>query len=204
VEKNAIKAIIAKSSKKSSPIKSKPLYRSLPSPHPPPQPHSTPLTAFHPYNNAFADMVSPLSLICFLVCLIAIAYAVPLQELATKQYVLAMQRCKGSSTWTLHGLWPQYGVNCKNQAEFDEKSIAPFRDEMETYYLSCPEFGKTNLGFWDHEWSKHGTCYAQRWNQTQAQYFLKALDLREELSKLCDPKLIGECRLGLDEQLRPL
>jgi ribonuclease T2 len=148
--------------------------------------------------------VSLSALICFTLCLIAIAYAaLPIRNMAGKQYVLAMQRCKGSSTWTLHGLWPEWAQDCKG-TPFSEKALEPIRPEMESLYRSCPEFGKTNLDFWDHEWSKHGTCYAQRWNQTQVEYFVKALDLREELSKMCSPTLTGECRLGLDANLKPI
>mmetsp|Transcript_8136 Transcript_8136/g.23200 ORF Transcript_8136/g.23200 Transcript_8136/m.23200 type:complete len:148 (-) Transcript_8136:132-575(-) len=44
---------------------------------------------------------------------------------------------------------------------------------METYWLSCPQFGKSNEQLWEHEWSKRGTCSGL----DQLAYFQKALDL---------------------------
>ena len=80
--------------------------------------------------------------------------------------VLALQKCQGSSTWTLHGLWPEWGQNCGSE-KFDEAQISSIESDMEKYWLSCPEYSDSNVEFWDHEWSKHGTCTTD----SQSSYF---------------------------------
>lgn len=86
-----------------------------------------------------------------------------------------MQKCKGSSTWTLHGLWPEWGQNCAGDA-FDVSQISSIKSQMEKYWLSCPEYSDSNEEFWSHEWSKHGTCTTM----SQLDYFTEGLNLRSK------------------------
>merc|ERR1712238_632438 len=66
------------------------------------------------------------------------------------------QKCKGSNTVTLHGLWPQWKESCSNS--FDESEVSGVEDQLKEYWLSCPEYGGDNNDFWSHEWKKHGSC----------------------------------------------
>lgn len=81
-------------------------------------------------------------------------------------------QCKGSSTWTVHGLWPQSDKNCKGDA-LDVKALGDtLVGKLKTGWPSCPG-GKSNEDFWKHEWQKHGRCSGL----TQSGYFEKSLAL---------------------------
>lgn len=120
-----------------------------------------------------------------------------------KEYVLALCRCRGSSIWTLHGLWPT-AMFCTKE-KFSTKAIEPIRREMENHWPACPEFGNTNEWLWTHEWEKHGVCARINGkNATQIQYFSTGMDLLEKYHHLCSPDLTGECRLNLDKDFNVL
>lgn len=72
-----------------------------------------------------------------------------------------------SNSWTIHGLWPD---NCDGTYDQDCDSSRAYTnlteliqtygnqsllDFMNTYWLSDSESAEA---FWEHEWSKHGTC----------------------------------------------
>mmetsp|Transcript_22976 Transcript_22976/g.53217 ORF Transcript_22976/g.53217 Transcript_22976/m.53217 type:complete len:161 (-) Transcript_22976:93-575(-) len=99
---------------------------------------------------------------------------------SSNTYVLAMQKCKGSSTWTNHGLWPEWGQDCGGDA-FDVSQISSIKSSMEKYWLSCPEYSDSNEEFWSHEWSKHGTCTTM----SQLDYFTEGLSLRSKYQGGC-------------------
>eukprot|EP00461_Guttulinopsis_vulgaris_P000344 UN00344 len=121
-----------------------------------------------------------------------------LKEGVNTDSVLSLQRCKGSSTWTLHGVWPQFGQTCTKE-KFDVKQVAPIRSELDKYWMSCPGY-TDNVSFWTHEWEKHGTCAKiESKNATQLQYFTLGLQLRDEYHGLCRADLTGECRITLDK-----
>lgn len=65
-------------------------------------------------------------------------------------------------TWTVHGLWPsifdsRVPENCNSSWHFDIDKIATIRADLAAYWPNL--FTDTPVGsFWEHEWSKHGTC----------------------------------------------
>lgn len=80
---------------------------------------------------------------------------------------------------TIHGLWPQYlngswPESCTNET-LSEKVIATLHTRLEQWW---PNVRATHaneseyLVFWNHEWSKHGTCSGL----SQLAYFTAALN----------------------------
>jgi len=64
--------------------------------------------------------------------------------------------------WTVHGVWPttisQFGpFFCNKTAKFDVKSIESILPALENYWTNV-EADTGLYSFWEHEWSKHGTC----------------------------------------------
>ena len=64
---------------------------------------------------------------------------------------------------------------------FDIKKLASIRGTLDVDWLSCPQHGSTNEKFWEHEWSKHGTCTGL----SQLDYFNVTLGLLHKHSHLC-------------------
>ncbi|KAJ5642429.1 Ribonuclease T2 [Penicillium lividum] len=72
-----------------------------------------------------------------------------------------------TDSWTIHGLWPDncdgtYQSNCDSSRAYTNISdILTAQDRtdllsyMQTYWVSD---SGTDESFWEHEWSKHGTC----------------------------------------------
>lgn len=78
---------------------------------------------------------------------------------------------------TIHGLWPNnndgtYPQNCSKE-KFDLTSLDTIRTELEDEWLNIKALpgSKSHAGFWEHEWSKHGTCTGL----SQLDYFSGAL-----------------------------
>jgi len=112
-----------------------------------------------------------------------------------KCFDMRLQRCEEGATkgqLTLHGLWPQWSQGCKGE-KFDEALLAPIRAEMEAKWPSCPphkpESPSQDHWFWEHEWSKHGTCTGL----DQLSYFRKALALADQHKTECGSA--EECNL---------
>jgi len=64
------------------------------------------------------------------------------------------------SWWTLHGLWPQrndgtWPATCGGSV-FNSSAIIPLSKVMYQYWPSYYQTDSTS--FWDHEYTKHGTC----------------------------------------------
>ncbi|KAL1296798.1 hypothetical protein AAFC00_004427 [Neodothiora populina] len=72
-----------------------------------------------------------------------------------------------SDSWTIHGLWPDhcdgtYDANCDSAraytnitqilTKFEKTDLLSY---MKTYW---PDYQGNDESFWEHEWSKHGTC----------------------------------------------
>ncbi|KAG0628000.1 hypothetical protein M758_2G243000 [Ceratodon purpureus] len=77
----------------------------------------------------------------------------------------------------IHGLWPNrndgtYPSSCGNEA-FDPSELAGVVDHLNTKWGTLACKSRYNEDFWEHEWSKHGTCSGL----TQHQYFQASLDL---------------------------
>jgi len=90
---------------------------------------------------------------------------------------------KINDRFTLHGFWPSrggqnaasYPCNCDDR-RFDPSALEDFLNEMNQDW---PSFKPDSDQFWEHEWSKHGTCCAHVANlSTQQGYFKTTLDLR--------------------------
>jgi ribonuclease T2 len=82
--------------------------------------------------------------------------------------------------FTLHGLWPQYSAggypaSCTTEP-YDKssatavgwKDMTEYWPEVE-YQVTDPEY----TSFWEHEWSKHGTCSGL----TQVDYFQTTINM---------------------------
>jgi ribonuclease T2 len=86
--------------------------------------------------------------------------------------LLAFMTC--STDWTLHGLWEDYSNGtypqyCTNEA-FDLSALQSdtvLYTWMQKYWTGCYD----QVGFWEHEWQKHGTCIAATLNITQLGFF---------------------------------
>merc|ERR1711879_566449 len=65
--------------------------------------------------------------------------------------------------------------------EFNMSNVQDLEDDLEVYWKSDPQYGKTNDWFWSHEWKKHGTCSGL----DQHDYFQVGLALREKYAHLC-------------------
>jgi len=110
-------------------------------------------------------------------------------------YTFGLTRCDLDHSFTIHGLWPNQKEFCSEE-KFDVKNIEPIIDKMELNWFSC--YGN-DTEFWDHEWSKHGTCT----NFTQINYFNKSLWLYDKIiinnyTHFCNAKE-KECELYFDK-----
>ncbi|XP_065223911.1 ribonuclease T2-like [Planococcus citri] len=94
-------------------------------------------------------------------------------------------KCVSEDNWIIHGFWP----NKNNRSvELSHCSKSPFNDtEIESIRYQMEEYWPTknncynNSGFWEHEWSKHGTCALQLEPlNTQLKYFQRTLELYKE------------------------
>eukprot|EP00349_Pseudokeronopsis_sp_Brazil_P002783 CAMPEP_0202963824 /NCGR_PEP_ID=MMETSP1396-20130829/7856_1 /ASSEMBLY_ACC=CAM_ASM_000872 /TAXON_ID= /ORGANISM="Pseudokeronopsis sp., Strain Brazil" /LENGTH=228 /DNA_ID=CAMNT_0049685385 /DNA_START=16 /DNA_END=702 /DNA_ORIENTATION=+ len=93
--------------------------------------------------------------------------------------------------YTIHGLWPQYNGGGYPQActtEAFNSSIPELVgwNEMVTFWPNA-QYAETDpsySSFWEHEWSKHGTCSGL----SQYDYFSNTIDL---LKKFGTPSLIS-------------
>ena len=87
--------------------------------------------------------------------------------------------------WTVHGLWPSTNngpkgpFNC-NKTPFNPSALEPIRSELDAKWTNVHKNSPKN-DFWQHEWSKHGTCAMQLESlDTEFKYFSKGLELNEE------------------------
>ncbi|KAK6181174.1 hypothetical protein SNE40_009092 [Patella caerulea] len=84
--------------------------------------------------------------------------------------------------WTIHGLWPSQGSTegpsfCNNSLKFNESAVEKLLPDLDAYWPNLYT-DTARDDFWEHEWSKHGTC-AVTVNETGNEYlyFNKGLDL---------------------------
>jgi ribonuclease T2 len=105
-----------------------------------------------------------------------------------------MQQCQGSSAWTLHGLWAEWGNDCEG-AKFDINALSSIMGDLKSKWPSCPEYGQSNEEFWEHEWTKHGTCSGMG----EAQFFSKAMSLRDQHQSKCGST--NECSVCFSKDL---
>jgi len=121
-------------------------------------------------------------------------------EPGSNTFRLVMQQCTGSTTFSIHGLWPQWdgGQFCNAQI-FNVNALTNIKDDLEEFWPSCPELGgASNVRFWKHEWDKHGSCSGMGLRA----YFETTLQLRERTVHQC---LLEHqhCTVCLSKDLQP-
>ncbi|CAN9506984.1 unnamed protein product [Ophioblennius macclurei] len=93
----------------------------------------------------------------------------------------SMEHCHPNiSYWTLHGLWPDKGIDCNSSWHFNSSQIEDLLPDMKK---SWPDLlNPSSSAFWKYEWHKHGTCAAKAESlNSQHKYFGKALELYHKL-----------------------
>ncbi|KAM3877396.1 ribonuclease T2 [Diretmus argenteus] len=124
-------------------------------------------------------------LLCLGAALVSSAFVVSHPQMWTKLILThhwpntfcAVEHCHPNiSYWTLHGLWPDKGIDCNSSWSFNSSQIEDLLPDMEK---SWPDLLKpSSSGFWKYEWHKHGTCAAKAASlNSQHKYFSKALEL---------------------------
>ena len=92
-----------------------------------------------------------------------------------------------SSNWTIHGTWPTIGethgpIDCTNEPFHQNLLTAEMLKFMNDHWITFVK-NQTNPCFWEHEWSKHGTC-AVDGDKTQfpdqKSYFTKSIQLYDK------------------------
>lgn len=83
--------------------------------------------------------------------------------------------------FTIHGLWPNYYNGwpqyCDSSDRFSTRNLeSDTLKQMDCEWISLTG---SDEGFWNHEWSKHGTCSLSVL-PTQEDYFAKALELNSQ------------------------
>lgn len=84
------------------------------------------------------------------------------------------------NVFTLHGLWPNgRGGKQLPNCNSGEKIYFEINDDdlQNNMNIHWPSFKGANEGFWEHEYNKHGYCYAHKYNVGQTEFFGKAMDL---------------------------
>lgn len=84
--------------------------------------------------------------------------------------------------WLLHGLWPEFNNGswpeyCDKDAPFNMSAIEDMLPELQEYWPSL--VSPDQESFWNHEWTRHGTC-AEKLTPTEHAYFRLVLNLREK------------------------
>lgn len=93
-------------------------------------------------------------------------------------YELAVQKwCGSNCSYQIHGLWPQinttnYPSYCEN-IPFDPNIPNDILQRMNNDWNTC----ENNTDLWDHEWTKHGTCFYDQTNLNQTSFFNITLNL---------------------------
>jgi len=105
---------------------------------------------------------------------------------------LEMQTCKDNTTFSLHGLWPQWKGDCGK--DFDISALSSIQSDLQTYWASCPEHHDTDKSFWQHEWETHGSCSGM----DELTFFKKGLELRAKYASTCDTNA-NECGVCLSK-----
>ena len=90
----------------------------------------------------------------------------------------------------IHGLWPQisptsFPQNCCEDCVFDEGAIQPIITDLHTYWHSN---SRKDILFWEHEWSKHGTCTNPLLSEIM--YFSKTIQLYREIKEKYDAQML--------------
>lgn len=106
--------------------------------------------------------------------------------------VIAFLMCCSTCGWTLHGLWPEDGNWC-NPSNITMNMLQPLQPKLSHEWISC-EAPNDPLEFYQHEWSKHGSCTG--WTplvyfNTSLSYYNRYL---KEAEEKCTP--MTSCKLN--------
>lgn len=112
-------------------------------------------------------------------------------------YELAIQKwCTDNTSYHIHGLWPQidnasYPTYCAN-IPYDNNIPPELLEKMNDLWNTC----KNNTELWEHEWNKHGTCFALQTGLNQIDFFNITVNLFENIDNtdVCQDKT--ECIVG--------
>ncbi|GIY29309.1 ribonuclease Oy [Caerostris darwini] len=88
------------------------------------------------------------------------------------------------SDWTIHGLWPTsdkgYPSFCNKSWPFKPDLIKPLLLSLEEYWPNIYA-DSSEITFWKHEWTKHGTCATSLKNfNSERKYFWQSLVLQNK------------------------
>ncbi|XP_022158938.1 ribonuclease MC-like [Momordica charantia] len=100
-------------------------------------------------------------------------------------------RQKPKQVFTIHGSWPSNYSRARSKpcrgSRFDITKIAPIRAQLNQYW---PDVVNGNhQRFWEHEWSKHGTCSEKQFPGRA--YFQNALNIAKRHDLLSILKKAG-------------
>lgn len=114
-------------------------------------------------------------------------------------YFLAIQKCKKSSNYTIHGLWIDYHNRsypqfCNMTDKFNLNELTELKDNLYKKWDGC--YGNSE-DLWEHEWDKHGTCFHPKMNLKY--YFEKTLFLfdtkKDYIKEYCNTR---ECLIPIE------
>jgi len=96
-------------------------------------------------------------------------------------------------SWTVHGIWPSNTSGndpqfCNRTWTFNITQLLPLLTRLEKYWPNVYA-GTSQDDFWEHEWSKHGTCAASDMMlDGEFEYFERGLELvlKYDLNKALD------------------
>lgn len=88
------------------------------------------------------------------------------------------------NAFTLHGLWPEFAQGgwpqyCRQSDHPSAYLPSASNDEWDHMRCEWPSFHGGSPAFWDHEWTKHGTC-AEPLLGNHSAFFNTALKLHEQ------------------------
>jgi ribonuclease I len=122
-------------------------------------------------------------------------------QLSNLIYLLALQKCRNSKDFTIHGLWIDYKSGgfpeyC-HDVKFDIDLLEPIRNELDEKWPSCKEYHKSNEYLYKHEFLKHCSCMEHPMKQLD--YFNNTLRVfDEEVQKGLHKCKGNKCMIEID------
>ena len=116
---------------------------------------------------------------------------------------LALKLCKGDSSYSIHGWWPEHDKSswpqwCNTEFNnFSEDNISSIKSQMDQVWYACKEWNMTNFDIWFHEINKHGSCIK---GETILHYFQHTLDMYNEAKQ---NNWFGCCKSNQNQCLIP-
>ena len=103
---------------------------------------------------------------------------------ALSEYKLALQKCDNNQ-FTIHGLFLNPSNVCQycSTEKFNLYALPQsLQSQLSLYWKSCK--GNNDIGFWEHERTKHGTCSGL----TTEQYFDLSMNLYMQHRQYCNSR----------------